>query len=231
MVKSINNNSVQPVFVAVDCIIFGFDEDGLKLLLLKRTFEPAQGQWSLMGGIVNVDESVDAAAARVLEELTGLNNVYLDQLCVFSDVDRYPDNRVISVAYSALINIELYNKELVEKYNAYWININALPPLAFDHSKMVAKALKSLQQMAVNQPMGLNLLPEKFTLTQLQRLYEAIFQRELDKRNFRKKILAMGVLRKLNEKDKTSSRRGAFKYRFNVEKYLRLKADNLMFGD
>lgn len=216
--------------LAVDCIIFGFDDEGLKLLLLKRTFEPAQGQWSLMGGFVNEGECTDEAAARVLKELTGLTDVYLDQLMVFSDVDRDPGARVLSVAYSALINIEAYDKELVRKHNAYWIDYNEIPSLIFDHGQMVEKALKRLRRKAATQPIGFNLLPEKFTLTQLQKLYEAIYQRELDKRNYRKKILSMGVLEKLEEKDRLSSKRGAFLYRFNMEKYNNLEEEGITFG-
>ncbi|MFB6342503.1 NUDIX domain-containing protein [Saccharicrinis sp. FJH62] len=216
--------------LAVDCIIFGFDDEGLKLLLLQRTFEPAKGQWSLMGGFIKEDESADGAAARVLNELTGLTDVYLDQLQVFSEPERDPGARVISLAYSALINIESYDKELVKSHNAHWVQLDELPELIFDHYKMVDKALKRLRRKAASQPIGFNLLPEKFTLTQLQRLYEAIYQREMDKRNFRKKILSMGVLEKLEEKDKISSKRGAFLYRFNEEKYNDLSDESFSFG-
>ncbi|MFB6319248.1 NUDIX domain-containing protein [Saccharicrinis sp. FJH54] len=219
-----------PFILAVDCIIFGFDDEGLKLLLLQRNFEPAKGQWSLMGGFIKEDESADDAAARVLNELTGLSDVYLDQLQVFSEPERDPGARVISLAYSALINIESYDKELVKRHNAHWVKLDELPELIFDHLKMVDKALKRLRRKAASQPIGFNLLPEKFTLTQLQRLYEAIYQREMDKRNFRKKILSMGVLEKLEEKDKISSKRGAFLYRFNEEKYIDLSDENFSFG-
>ncbi len=216
--------------LAVDCIIFGFDDDGLKLLLLKRNFEPAKGQWSLMGGFVREGESSDNAAARVLKDLTGLTNVYMEQLSAFSDVGRDPGARVISISYSALINIESYDRELVQRHNAYWLKLDELPKLIFDHELMVDKALKRLRRRAATQPIGFNLLPEKFTLTQLQRLYEAIYQVELDKRNFRKKILSMGVLEKLNEKDKISSKRGAFLFMFNEVKYHELQEMGLSFA-
>ena len=216
--------------LAVDCIIFGFDDEGLKLLLLQRNFEPAKGQWSLMGGFIKEDESADDAAARVLNDLTGLTDVYLDQLQVFSEPERDPGARVVSLAYSALINIESYDKDLVKRHNAHWVKLDELPELIFDHLKMVDKALKRLRRKTANQPIGFNLLPEKFTLTQLQRLYEAIYQREMDKRNFRKKILSMGVLEKLEEKDKISSKRGAFLYRFNIENYDNLSDENFSFG-
>lgn len=215
--------------LAVDCIIFGFDDEGLKLLLLHRNFEPALGRWSLMGGFIKQDESADDAAARVLENLTGLTDVYLDQIQAFSDPERDPGARVISLAYSALINIASYNEELVNKHNASWVKLDEIPELIFDHLRMVDGALKRLRRKAASQPVGFNLLPEKFTLTQLQKLYEAIYQRELDKRNFRKKILSMDVLEKLDEKDKVSSKRGAFLYRFNEEKYNELLEENLSF--
>lgn len=216
--------------LAVDCIIFGFDDNGLKLLLLKRNFDPAKGQWSLMGGFVREGESSDNAAARVLKDLTGLTEVYMEQLSAFSDPGRDPGARVISISYSALINIEAYDRELVQRHNAYWVKLDELPKLIFDHEQMVDKALKRLRRRAATQPIGFNLLPEKFTLTQLQRLYEAIYQVELDKRNFRKKILSMGVLEKLNEKDKISSKRGAFLFMFNEEKYHELQEMGLTFA-
>jgi 8-oxo-dGTP diphosphatase len=223
-------NNEHRFILAVDSIIFGFDDDGLKLLLLKRNFEPAKGQWSLMGGFVREGESSDNAAARVLKDLTGLTNVYMEQLSAFSDVGRDPGARVISISYSALINIESYDRELVQRHNAFWLKLDELPKLIFDHELMVDKALKRLRRRAATQPIGFNLLPQKFTLTQLQRLYEAIYQVELDKRNFRKKILSMGVLEKLNEKDKISSKRGAFLFMFNEEKYHELQEMGLSFA-
>jgi 8-oxo-dGTP diphosphatase len=216
--------------LAVDCIIFGFDDSGLKLLLLKRTFEPAKGSWSLMGGFLRNNESLENAATRVLFNLTGMQDVFMEQLGAFGDVERDPGSRVISVAYYALININEYDKDLVRKHNAFWININELPELIFDHAQMVQKALRRLRRKASTQPVGFNLLPEKFTLPQLQRLYEAIYQVELDKRNFRKKILSMDVLEKMEEKDRESSKRGAFLYRFNEEKYNKLVEEGFNFG-
>jgi 8-oxo-dGTP diphosphatase len=183
-----------------------------------------------MGGFVREGESSDNAAARVLKDLTGLTNVYMEQLSAFSDVGRDPGARVISISYSALINIESYDRELVQRHNAYWLKLDELPKLIFDHELMVDKALKRLRRRAATQPIGFNLLPQKFTLTQLQRLYEAIYQVELDKRNFRKKILSMGVLEKLNEKDKISSKRGAFLFMFNEEKYHELQEMGLSFA-
>ncbi len=216
--------------IGVDCIVFGFDEDGLKLLLLKRNFEPAKGKWSLMGGFLNKQESVDDAASRVLSKLTGIDELYMEQLGAFGDVERDPGSRVVSICYYALINIDEQDKELVRKYNAFWISIDQVPELIFDHSLMVKKALQRLRRKASTQPVGFNLLPEKFTLPQLQRLYEAIYQVELDKRNFRKKMLSMKVLEKLEEKDKETSKRGAFYYKFNEDQYNKLVENGFSFG-
>jgi len=205
--------------VAVDAIIFGFDGQELKLLLVKRNFPPAQGEWSLMGGFLKGDESVDEAAVRVLHKLTGLGNVYLEQLQTYGDIARDPGERVISVAYYALIKIDDYDKSLAEKYHASWFPIQQYPNLIFDHNEMVSKALRRLRRKAQIQPIGFQLLPEEFTLPQLQKLYEAIFQKDMDKRNFRKKILGFDVLQKLTEKDKEGSRKGAYLYRFDRHKY------------
>ena len=136
-----NYYSSNPTFyVSVGCIIFGFNEDGLSLLLLKRNFEPAKGEWSLMGGFIQQNESADEAAKRILAELTGLQDVYMEQVYTFGEIHRDPGERVISIAYYALININEYDRELVQKHNAYWMNINELPPLIFDHPQMVEKA-------------------------------------------------------------------------------------------
>lgn len=214
--------NINPQFyVSVDCIIFGFDEGELKLLLLKRNFEPAMGKWSLMGGFVQVEESVDAAAKRVLAELTGLEDVYMEQVGTFGDVNRDPGERVISVAYYALINVNEYDRELVQQHNAYWMNVNELPPLIFDHPAMIEKARELMKQKASDKPIGFNLLPELFTLTQLQNLYEAIYGEPIDKRNFRKRVAEMDFIEKTDQIDKSGSRRGAYLYKFNDKAYLR----------
>jgi ADP-ribose pyrophosphatase YjhB (NUDIX family) len=205
--------------VALDCIIFGFDEGKLKLLLLKRKFEPAKGEWSLMGGFLGKSESLDDAACRILNQLTGLSNIYMKQLSAFGDVDRDPGARTISVAYYALIKINENDRLLAEAHGAEWISINKLPVLIFDHSKMVEKALEALRRRTSREPIGFELLPDKFTLPQLQSLYESICGEQLDKRNFRKQILVTGLLVKLDEKDKESSKKGAFLYKFDHIKY------------
>jgi len=207
--------------VAVDSIIFGFDEEGreLKVLLLKRNFQPAKGEWSLMGGFLKSNEGVDEAAKRILNQLTGLSDVYMEQLYAFGELDRDPGARIISVAYFALIKINASDLELVKNHGATWIPISSMPALIFDHSAMVARALKKLQIRARTQPIGFELLPDKFTIPQLQALYEAIYNKSLDKRNFRRKLLSMDLLEKLEEKEKESSRKGAWYYRFDPNKY------------
>ncbi len=206
-------------YVALDCIIFGFDAGELKLLLLKRKFEPAKGEWSLMGGFLKNYESLDEGARRILLQLTGLTNIYMEQLQSYGDVNRDPGERTISIAFYALIKVDENDRKLAEAHGAHWISINKVPTLIFDHNKMVEKALKTLRNKIVTKPIGFELLSEKFTLPQLQSLYEAINQEQLDKRNFRKRILETGLLDKMDEKEKGSSKKGAFYYMFNKEKY------------
>ena len=211
-----NYYSQHPKFhVAVDCIIFGFQRGTLKVLLQRRAFEPRQGEWSLMGGFVRRDEDVDAAAVRVLEHLTGLHNIYMKQVGAFGSVNRDSGDRVISVAYVALVDIDEVNQDLLGEHYPFWADINDLPPLIFDHKQMVEKAHERLITLVHSRPVGFNLLPELFTLTQLQQLYEAILGRDIDKRNFRKRIAEMPFIEKTEHIDKTNSRRGAALYRFN----------------
>ena len=205
--------------ISIDCIIFGFHAGELNLLLLHRNFEPAKGEWSLMGGFVQENESVDDAAKRVLAELTGLNNVYMEQVGTFGAINRDPGERVISVAYYALININEYDKLLVEQHNAHWVNINEIPKLIFDHEEMVIQARQAMQKKASSEPIGFNLLPELFTLPQLQSLYETIYGETIDKRNFRKRIAEMDYIEKTDKIDKSGSKRGAILYRFNEKVY------------
>jgi len=215
------------ILVAVDCIIFGFDRSGLKLLLIKRDFEPEKGNWSLMGGFLNRDESLDQAADRVLQKLTGLKNVYLEQLYGFGEVDRDPVERTVSIAYYALINVREHDKELMDKYSARWFPIDDLPDLIFDHNQMVRAAKQRLKYRASHEPVGFELLPKKFTMPELQILYEDIYETELDKRNFRRRILSMDILTKTDEKQKKYSKKGAYLYKFNENKY----EDKLENGD
>ena len=206
--------------LAVDCIIFGFQDDRLKLLLQKRDFEPYKGAWSLVGGFVKENEAVDDTAKRVLTELTGLKDLYMQQVGAFGNSNRDPGERVISVAYYALINIDKYNKDLINKHNAYWEDITNLPELYFDHNEMINKAHELLKQKVSREPIGFNLLPSLFTLNQLQTLHEAILGEEIDKRNFRKKVKDMPFIEKTTSIDKIGSRKGAYLYRYNDKAYM-----------
>lgn len=210
------------MYVATDCIIFGFEEGKLKLLIFKRRLAPLLNEWSLIGSFVKLEEDVQKAAQRVLEEITGLKDVFMEELRTYGNANRDPGFRCISIAQYALIRINDYDRELVEKHGAHWYDIDKLPQLVLDHNDMVKDALQRLKQKARYQPIGFELLPEKFTIPQLQQLYEAIYQKELDVRNFRKKVLSHNVLIKLEEKDKTSSRRGAFLYKFDHKTYNKL---------
>lgn len=219
------------LLVALDCIIFGFDGEQLNLLLIKRDFEPEKGKWSLMGGFLQNQESLNDAAERILGTLTGLQNIYLEQLYAFGEVDRDPVERTISVAYYALIDVHTHDKELVEQHSASWFPIDEIPDLIFDHHDMVNAALKRLRFKASHQPVGFELLPTKFTLPELQKLYESIYNTDLDKRNFRRRILSMDVLIKTDEKQKKFSKKGAFLYKFDQDKYSEkvTNGDNLVF--
>ena len=205
--------------VAVDCIIFGFDAGLLKVLLQKRPFEPRQGEWSLMGGFVKRDEDVDEAAKRVLFQLTGLHDIYMQQVGAFGSVNRDSGDRVVSVAYFALVEVSDVNDELTHQNSAYWESINEMPPLLFDHREMVERALNCLRALLHSQPVGFRLLPPLFTLSQLQQLYEAILGKQLDKRNFRKRINEMNYIEKTDLIDKLSSKRGAALFQFNQQLY------------
>lgn len=182
-----------------------------------------------MGGFVNNDESTDDAASRVLNQLTGLSDIYMEQLHCFSDVNRDTAGRVISIAYFALINISNYMDKLQHDHEAKWFQLSKMPDLVFDHNNMVAKAKERLRQKVANHPIGFELLSVKFTLPQLQNLYEAIYEMPLDKRNFTRKILSLGILNKLEEKEKESSRKGAFYYVFDKDRYAKLEHEGLKF--
>jgi len=207
------------VWVSVDCIIFGFDEGKLRILIGRRQMDPGRGEWSLYGGFVRSDESIDDAANRVLHELTGLRNLYMRQVGAFGNVDRDPGERVVSIAYYALINVKDYADHLRVEYGLEWVNIDEIPQLYSDHNEMVIQARKLMQQKISSEPIGFRLLPALFTLTQLQKLYEAVNGEEVDKRNFRKRIKEMDFIEKTELIDKKGSKRGAFLYRFNKRAY------------
>jgi len=203
-------------YIAVDCSIFGYEDGELKLLLYPRGFEPAQGKWSLMGGFVQENESVEEAAGRVLLQTTGLKDIFLEQGKAFSKPDRDPGARVISMTFVALIRIDIHDKDLVRESGAHWWPVTKLPALIFDHEEIVKNSLELLQQEASIDLIGKDLLPEMFTLMQLRSLYEAIFQKSFDPGNFRKKVLSVGILERLNLKNTKESKKGAYYYRFNT---------------
>lgn len=207
------------MLAAVDCIIFGFDGEALKLLLIHRGFEPERGKWSLMGGFVQADESADAAASRILKTLTGIEGVYLEQLHTFSDPARDPIERTLSIAYFALIDIHQYEKQLTDEYHPEWFPLDKIPHLVFDHRQMVNMAKDKLRYKAALHPLLFELLPLKFTLPQLQTLYESVYESEFDKRNFSRKVLSTRLLIKQEDKDKAGSKKGAFYYKLNRKNY------------
>ena len=212
-------NEHSKVWVSVDCIIFGFEENKLKVLIGRRQMDPGRGEWSLYGGFVAADEDIDEAAERTLFELTGLKNIFMRQVGAFGKIDRDPGERVISIAYYALINVRDYSEKLRKEHGVEWVDINALPRLYSDHNEMVRKAWRMMKQKMRTEPIGFRLLPPLFTLTQLQRLYEAVGGGEIDKRNFRKRIKEMDFIEKTELIDKTTSKRGAFLFRFNKKAY------------
>jgi len=207
------------VYVSVDCIIFGFDEGQLRVLIGKRQLDPGRGEWSLYGGFVGTNESIDDAANRTLFELTGLRNLYMRQVGAFGSIDRDPGERVVSIAYYALINVKDYDDELRKHHGVEWVNIKDLPPMYSDHRDMIRRARKMMQEKIKTEPISFRLLPSLFTLTQLQRLYEAVNGEEVDKRNFRKRVKEMEFIEKTELIDKTGSKRGAYLYRFNSSTY------------
>lgn len=206
-------------YVSVDCIVFGFDRFQLEVLIGKRKMDPGRGLWSLYGGFVNSNENIDETAHRVLFELTGLDHLYMKQAGTYGAIDRDPGERVISVAYCALINVKDYDDERRQQYGLEWVPFTKLPQMYSDHNKMVGNAVNMLRQRIKTEPLSFNLLPDLFTLTQLQHVYEAILGHEIDKRNFRKRIKQVDVIEKTEHIDKTSSKRGAALYRFNKQAY------------
>jgi 8-oxo-dGTP diphosphatase len=206
--------------LTVDCVIFGLDEACLKVLLIKRGIEPFRGRWALPGGFVHLDETLDDAARRELREETGLQRVFLEQLYTFGQLNRDPRERVVTVAYFALVNLHDHRlKASTDAENAAWFDAADLPRLAFDHESIIQTALARLKGKVRYCPIGFELLPRKFTLSQLQRLYETILERPLDKRNFRKKVLQLDMLEELDEVETDVAHRAARLYRFNEAKY------------
>jgi len=216
--------------LTVDCVIFGLDYRDLKVMLIQRGVPPFEGQWALPGGFVALDESLETAALRELQEETGITQVFLEQLYTFGSVGRDPRDRVITVAYYALINLSEHQiQATTDAKAAAWFSVASPPPLAFDHEQILTVALNRLKGKVRYEPIGFELLPTKFSLTQLQRLYETILGQDLDKRNFRKKILSMDLLIPLDEMEKDVKHRAARLYQFDEQKYLDLKQNGFNF--
>ena len=216
--------------VTVDCVVFGLDDELLLLLLIRRDLPPFEDKWALPGGFVRLDETLDEAARRELQEETSLERVFLEQLYTFGGIDRDPRERVITVAYYALVRLSDHRVQAAtDARDAVWFAMDDLPPLAFDHDQILETAHQRLQGKVRYQPIGFELLPPKFTLTQLQKLYEIVLGRVLDKRNFRKKIQGMGILEELDEVEKDVAHRAARLYRFDKKEYGRMVKQGFHF--
>ena len=209
--------------LSIDCVIFGFDNGRLEVLLIKRAIEPSKGEWALPGGFILKNEDIDKSAERILKETSGLKDIFMEQLSVFGDVDRYPVRRVITIGYYALVSPDKYILYPgVDTSEVKWFPFSKIPKLPFDHNKIITEAIKKLRDRVKHRPVGFELLPKKFTLPKLQSLYESILAIELDKRNFRKKLLNLNLVIKLDEKEKDNIRRAAYLYKFNKKNYNKL---------
>jgi 8-oxo-dGTP diphosphatase len=216
--------------LTVDCVVFGLDDTDLKVLLIQRDLEPHRGAWALPGGFVHVGEDLDQAALRELREETGVDRVFLEQLYTFGAVGRDPRERVVTVAYYALVKLLDHRVQAAtDARNAAWFAVDDVPTLAFDHAEIIAAALARLRGKVRYQPIGFELLPPKFTLSQLQHLYEVVLERQLDKRNFRKKVLSLDLLEELDEVEQDVAHRAARLYRFDERRYKKLVKQGLNF--
>lgn len=219
--------------LSVDCVLFGFENGALKVLLIERNEPPYENWWALPGNLVDNNENLDDAAQRILQEVSGFKNVFMEQYYTFGDVGRHPQGRVASIAYYAILrlNPHLKKPEIKSKYfkKAEWCPVDQLPDLGFDHLQIIQKGLEKVKRRIKYLPIAFELLPEKFTLTQVQSLYEVIWDKKMDKRNFRKKIMSLGILKELNEKQKGVSNRAAMLYKFDRRKYMRLYGQEMSF--
>lgn len=206
------------IALSVDCVIFGFDENKLKVLLIRSDLKKYAGKWSLLGDLVFPKEDLDAAAYRILKERTGLSDVYLEQVHTFGAVNRHPAGRVVTVTYCSLINVQHHKINILDN-ELHWHDVKNVVSLAFDHQQIFDNCLTQLQKRVKEHPLGFNLLPKKFSLRELQNLYEAILNTKMDRRNFRKKFSAMGLLTDLNEMEQDVPHRPGKLYKFNFEKY------------
>jgi 8-oxo-dGTP diphosphatase len=214
--------STNRIALSVDCIIFGFDENKLKVLLIRSDLKKYQGKWSLLGDLVQPNEDIDDAAYRILKQRTGLDDLYLEQVHTFGSVSRHPAGRVVTIAYCTLINVQ-HHKLKIKENELHWHDIQNVTEMAFDHQVIFNDCLQQLQKRVQEHPLGFNLLPKKFSLRDLQNLYEAILNIKLDRRNFRKKFLSMDFLIDLNEMEQDVPHRPGKLYRFNYDKYLKRK--------
>ncbi|OYQ63635.1 NUDIX hydrolase [Pseudanabaena sp. SR411] len=217
--------------LTVDCIVFGLDaQQELKVMLIQRDIPPFQGQWAIPGGFVRIDETLEQAALRELQEETGIHDVYLEQLYTFGDLGRDPRDRTVTVAYYALINlVEQKIQASTDAREADWFAVSKIPTLAFDHKQILQTAIARLRNKIRYEPIGFELLPKNFTLSQLQKLYETVLDRPLDKRNFRKKILGMDLLIDTGKVEHNVAHRAAKLYEFDETKYLQLKQNGFNF--
>jgi 8-oxo-dGTP diphosphatase len=214
--------SINKVALSVDCVIFGFDENKLKVLLIRSDFKKYLGKWSLLGDLVNPNEDLNAAAYRILKKRTGLSDLYLDQVQTFGDVNRHPAGRVITVAYYSLINIQHHKLKITDN-ELHWHDVKGVNDLAFDHQQIFDSSYAKLQKRVQEHPLGFNLLPKKFSLRELQNLYEAILDAKMDRRNFRKKFFAMDFLIDTGEMETDVPHRPGKLYKFNYDKYEKKK--------
>jgi ADP-ribose pyrophosphatase YjhB (NUDIX family) len=216
--------------LSIDCVVFGFEKSRLEVLLIQRAVSPCKGMWALTGGFVKHEERVEPAADRILKATTGVEGIYLEEVGIFDRLDRYPTGRVISIGFFALVSPEQYTLVPgIDTSAAHWFDLAELPELPFDHREILEVALGKLRKRVRERPIGFELLPAKFSLPRLQALYEAILGVPLDKRNFRKKVMRMGILEQLKELDPDRTRRAAVLYRFDPEAYARLREEGILF--
>jgi ADP-ribose pyrophosphatase YjhB (NUDIX family) len=216
--------------LSIDCLIFGFKEGELDILLVQHGEGISKGRWALPGGWIRYDESVNDAAVRLLRDLTGVSNIYMEQVGVFGEVKRYPKKRVITIGYFALVKPENYQLRAgFTASDAKWFKVSEVPKLPYDHNKILDDGLKHLKHKVRHEPIGFNLLPRKFTLHQLQELYEAVLGTKLDKPNFRRKLMNMNLLALSKEKQRDVSHRAASLYKFDKKIYDRLKEKGFTF--
>lgn len=221
----------QSIKVAVDAVVFGYDaEEGVSVLLIKRKFEPFQKSWALPGGLVKEDESLEEAVRRELREESGIDVTYLEQLYSFGQPDRDPRNRVVSITYYGLVRPKDYQLSAqTDAEDVAWFNIHKLPKLAFDHKQIVEMAIKRLRGKLAYEPVGFELLDKKFPFSDLEKLYQTLLDTELDRRNFKKRIMSYGFLEELNETMQRSLGRPATLFQFNKKKYFELKEKGYNF--